>query len=96
MRREIVYAGYLAIILDTLYSSGRLKFLLIEILLCILHPSIATHNLSFTTNEDWYNKVVTYDVNDYLLIIALWRVYVFFRYYFTFTRYFDVRSSRVG
>ena len=67
-----------------------------EVALCVLHPNLVLHGKTFKTNANYYNKEIEYSYNDYLLLITLTRGYIFFRFFFCFTRFYDIRALRVG
>jgi hypothetical protein len=67
-----------------------------EILYSLFHPNIFLMGVTFKTNPSIFLVSVEYEVNDFLLIILLTRVYVFYRFYISCTRYFDARAERVA
>ena len=82
--------------IDNLLTTGKWIGMTNEIILSLFHPNIFSHQLSFTTNSTFYNRELTYYVNDFLSFAMLFRFYIFFRFFICYSKYYDARSNRVG
>ena len=69
---------------------------LIEVIIALIHPNIFTRGYKFTTSTTAYHVKVTYEINDMLTLVTLFRVYVLFRGMIVLTGYYNSRAFRIA
>ncbi len=92
--------------IETLYTTGDWKWLFLEILYTLFHPNIffkgtvyidlTSLGIIIITNPSSYLIKVTMDLNDFFIIMLLFRVYSFFRFIPYITKFLCARANRVS
>ena len=80
---------------DTLFSSGKIKFLLFEVTINMLHPLWFLKNKTFESYNAKYNVIITYAYNEMLSICTILRLYHLINLLTIFSRYRTERSYRI-
>jgi potassium intermediate/small conductance calcium-activated channel subfamily N protein 2 len=80
---------------DTIWTARKLRQLLVEVLLNIVHPLWFLQDLEFESHNSVYNVDLKYAYNDMLMIFMICRVYHFVNLYSIFSKYRTDRAYRV-
>lgn len=80
---------------DTFFQTEHFYQLSLEILVALIHPNILTDEIYFTTEKYWYLLKLTYEVNDYLAVFMVIRIFTVLRSLVISTDYYTIRASRV-
>lgn len=97
------YYHYYKLYIIAKYTSIRNSFwktrlwvpLIIEILFALIHPNLLFKNKNVTTGKGWNIKNVEYNVNDFLLVIMIFRLYYSVKIAIISTKYFSARADRI-
>ena len=49
--------------------------MVIEVVLSLLHPSLLFDGIKLGFNREWFNVKVTYEINDFLVLSTLIKIY---------------------
>ena len=66
--------------IDNFFQSGLLSNVIIEFTLALIHPNILLKDKYVKTSKKWNLLNVTYQINDFLLAIMLFRSYYFLKF----------------
>jgi potassium intermediate/small conductance calcium-activated channel subfamily N protein 2 len=80
---------------ESMYSSGRLKFVLIKLLLFFLHPNPICADITYNSYNKQVNMNVTRKINSIFCIFVLLRCYFIFRYFIYMSSYIYPESNRI-
>lgn len=80
----------------TFWNREYFPSFLIETLLALIHPNIFCKDIYFTTNKSYYLEEIKYEVNDFLTLVVLARIYVIFRFMISISQFYSPRSSRIA
>ena len=81
--------------IDNFFESGFLSYVIFEFILSIIHPNILLKDKYVKTSKKWNLLNVTYQINDFLLAIMLFRSYYFLKFYILCTNYYGARADRI-
>lgn len=70
--------------------------LFFEIFITLLSPNYLLHSLKTVTDPFWYNIQLSYEINDFLIVIQFLKSYTLFRFLITCSRYYNARAFRVS
>ena len=68
----------------------------LESLFALIHPNIFTKGHYFTTPASEFMLSITYEVNDFIVFIVLFRIYVIYRFIISISIFYSSRSSRIA
>ena len=71
-------------------------YFLLESIISLIHPNIFCKNKTFRTNKYIYRANTKYYINDFLLLICLCRVYVFYRFSIYIFKFYSPRMLRIA
>lgn len=83
---------------DDLFSSRYYKYIIYEILLILPHPNIIAIGVNFNqtyTNSKMQKDIISYQVNDILLCLIMFRMYFVLKYIITKNYYKSSRAVRI-
>lgn len=80
---------------ETLFTSGKYKYLLMTILCVFLHPNPITDGMTYTSYNTQVKKFATRKINAILTILLFTRIYFVLRYYLYSSIYMKPESTRV-
>lgn len=80
---------------DNFFKTEHFYHLLMEIVIALIHPNKLTDNINFVTPQSWYLLEVPYEMNDYLTVFIMIRVYTLLRSLVISTEYYTIRAYRV-
>ena len=73
-----------------------------EIAFCLIHPNIGFHckllynlDINYTTIISAYLLEITYNINDFIIILLFLRSYTFYRFFICLSKYYGARANRV-
>ena len=81
--------------IDNFFQSGLLSNVIIEFTLALIHPNILLKDKYVKTSKKWNLLEVTYQINDFLLTIMLFRSYYFLKFYILCSNYYGARADRI-
>ena len=83
--------------IDTLFTSGLYKYILLEILIILLHPSVLTQNykLTYVYTDVQKKYTLIYELNDFLFSVLTFRIIFIARFFLTYSYYKRSRSARM-
>ena len=77
---------------DTLVNTGLWKYLMMEILACIIAPMPFFDGLKYYENVSAYETSIEYEINDILLYVSFIRMYLMIRYLLYMTQFMSPRG----
>lgn len=69
--------------------------MIIEIIFASIGPNIGFEQVNFVTAESWNMIRVPYNLNDIMLVIMFFRLYIVFRFSIYCSEYYNARAHRV-
>ena len=74
-----------------------------EIAFALIHPNIGFHciylifkiDINYTTIIPAYLIEITYNINDFVMLLLFLRSYTFYRFLLCLSKYYGARASRV-
>jgi hypothetical protein len=70
--------------------------LVFEIFLALIHPNMALYKHTYVTNINWNMIGVSYNINDFLCLIAISRIYIIARTMIAMTDFYSLRMDRIA
>lgn len=70
--------------------------MIFEIVWAIIGPNYGFHLVRFTTGVKWNLVEVEYELNDIMLVVQMFRLYIIFRFLISITSYANERAHRVS
>ncbi|OMJ70122.1 hypothetical protein SteCoe_31976 [Stentor coeruleus] len=80
---------------DNIQSSGKLKTLILELIINFLHPIWPLRNVHFLSFNTVFKVYIKYAYNDLLTICTILRIYHIINLYSVFSKYRTERSFRI-
>ena len=80
---------------NSFWKTGLWVPLIIEVIFALVHPSLLLKNKKVTTGKGWNIKKVVYNINDFLLVIMIFRLYYLVKLAIISTKYYSARADRV-
>lgn len=77
-------------------NTFQFKHTIFEIVWALIGPNYGFHLVKFTSGIKWNLLEIEYDLNDIMIVIQLFRIYIIFRFLISLTPYSSVRAYRVG
>jgi hypothetical protein len=80
---------------ETLLSLGRIRYMNLELLIFIMHPNTWCKNIMIYMEEPKDHVMVGHELNDFLSVLMLVRVYTILRVMLNMTAFADTRAFRI-
>ena len=81
--------------IDNFFQSGLIYNLIFDIIFNLIHPNLLFKNKYLTTSKKWNLIEVKYNINDFLLIIMLFRSVYFIKFIILCSNYYGARVDRI-
>jgi hypothetical protein len=80
---------------DDLITSGKIYYLIMELLIILPHPSVFTEGITVESIDTYDDIIIYYQLNDFLEIYILLRIYILIGVLLSLTEYATTRASRI-
>jgi hypothetical protein len=80
---------------ESFFNTSLFKICVFEMIIAIVHPNYYFHGIKYTTDKIWNLLEIEYEINDFIILILLVRVFYFFRVIIVLTKFFGDRADRV-
>jgi hypothetical protein len=88
---------------ESFFKTDLWKYAIFDILTSLIHPNLIANGICFlnlgyilTTGSMWNIVAVTYEINDILLLLTLWRGIYLIRFVVVWTKYYSDKSDRIS
>ena len=92
--RLYIIAKYISI-RDSFWKSNLWVGFVIEALVALIHPNLIFNKYNVTTGKGWNIITVEYNVNDFLLVVMIFRLWYIVKIVVISTKYYSARVDRI-